>query len=59
MQIKPVMERLASALAKPSPKVVEQKKWLHFAAYGMNKPERGGDIHDAGINDQEKRISKV
>ena len=31
------------------PKVMTQEM-TNFAAYGMDKPEKGGDIHDAGAN---------
>ena len=31
------------------PKAMTQEM-TNFAAYGMNKPEKGGDIHDAGAN---------
>ena len=33
------------------PKVMTQEM-TNFAAYGMDKPEKGGDIHDAGIRQE-------
>ena len=39
------------------PKVMTQEM-TNFAGYGMNKPERGGDIHDAGISMTQEEIDE-
>jgi hypothetical protein len=42
---------------EPEEKVMTQQM-TDFAAYGMDKPERGGDIHDAGISMTQEEIDE-
>ena len=44
-------------IADVVPKVMTQQM-TDFAAYGMDKPERGGDIHDAGISMTQEEIDE-